>query len=66
MKLRIICKEDNLSVKDDESIVVNCGICIGIDTLTSVKVVIEEYSDEIEEIVYPECEILKRALSKIR
>ncbi|HIQ39144.1 MAG TPA: hypothetical protein EYH53_03965 [Methanothermococcus okinawensis] len=62
MKLWIFCKYDNPKNLGEDSFVINCGICRGIDTLNSIKIILEEYQDEIEEIVYPECNILRNVL----
>ena len=65
MKLWILCKNDvSKNPSNDEDIVINCGICKGMDTLTPIRITLEDYKNEIEEIVYPECDILKNVLSK--
>ncbi|HID47099.1 MAG TPA: hypothetical protein EYH15_00930 [Methanothermococcus okinawensis] len=63
MKLWVICREESRNIPED-SLVINCNICRDKNTLTSLKVVLEEYGKEIEEIVYPKCELLKKVLNK--
>ena len=64
MKLWILCKYNNSRNPNEDDLAINCGICKGMDTLNSIKVILEEYCDEIEDIIYPECNILKNILNK--
>jgi len=65
MKLRILCKYNNPKNLDEDSLIINCGICRGMD-LNSINIILEEYQDEIEEIVYPECNILRNVIRTIK
>lgn len=60
MKLFIICKDDNENKFDNDNLTVTCGICKGADTRTAIKMLIADYGDEIDEIVYPNCDIVKK------
>ena len=65
MKMYILCKnENNFNGDSNNDLIINCGICKGMDTSTPIKIMMNEYYDEIEEIVYPECDILKKVLSR--
>lgn len=65
MKIRILCKDENEENIKDNSFVIRCSLCRGIDTLTSIKVILKDYQDEIDEIVYPHCDLLKNMLKKV-
>ncbi|WP_456374701.1 hypothetical protein [Methanocaldococcus sp.] len=56
MKLRIVCKDENISNSDELSI--KCEVCRGKDIVTMIKMLKEEY--DIDEVIIPNCEILKR------
>ncbi|WP_456371598.1 hypothetical protein [Methanocaldococcus sp.] len=56
MKLRIVCKDENISNNDELSI--KCEVCRGKDIVTMIKMLKEEY--DIDEVIIPNCEILKR------
>ncbi|WP_421077608.1 hypothetical protein Mjas_07820 [Methanothermococcus sp. Ax23] len=61
MKLVIICKDDTKNKKsENENLIIKCGICRGEDTKTTIKMIMEDYGDEIDEIVYPNCNIVKK------
>jgi len=63
MRIRILCKdEENI---EDNSFVIRCSLCRGGDTLTSIRAILEDYQDEIYEIVYPHCDLLKNMLKKV-
>ena len=64
MKLQILCKEERLENLSDDTFVINCNICKGMNSFNSIKTILEEYCDEIEEIIYPECDIIKKILNK--
>ncbi|CAB3289871.1 conserved protein of unknown function [Methanocaldococcus lauensis] len=55
MKLRIVCKDENISNNDELSI--KCEVCRGKDIVTMIKMLKEEY--DIDEVIIPNCEILK-------
>ena len=67
MKLIIVCKDSKeytQSDKDDNKNVLKfvCEGCRGMDVKTTIKMIMEDYGDEIKEIIYPNCDILKRVM----
>ncbi len=63
MKLIIICKDDKNNIDNsNNTLTITCGICKGEDTNTAIKMLIEDYEGEIDEIVYPNCDILNKVL----
>lgn len=63
MKLIIICKDENKEIdNNNKNLKVVCGLCGGEDTRTTIKIILEEYGDEITEIVSPKCDIIKNLM----
>ena len=57
MKLRIVCKDDSLT---DDELCIKCELCVGKDIMTMIEMMKEEYN--INEIIIPECENLRKLL----
>jgi hypothetical protein len=57
MKLRVVCKEESLT---DDELCIKCELCMGKDLITMIEMMYEEYN--IDEIIIPNCEMLKRIL----
>ncbi|WP_048201879.1 hypothetical protein [Methanocaldococcus bathoardescens] len=57
MKLRVVCKDESLT---DDELCIKCELCVGKDIITMIEMMKEEYN--INEIIIPECENLKRLL----
>ncbi len=69
MKLIIICKDDDKKLnqfknEDDEKEVITlvCEFCKGRDIRTSIKMIMEDYGSELKDIIYPNCDILKKVV----
>ncbi|WP_157198888.1 hypothetical protein [Methanothermococcus okinawensis] len=66
MKLIVVCKDDNTDkfnndkeYNNNDNLIITCGMCKGEDTKTTIKMILEDYGDEIDEIIYPNCDIIK-------
>ena len=67
MKLVIICKDDDKKYiqsnnEDEDVLKLACERCKGMDIKTTIKMIMEDYGDEIKEIIYPNCDILKKVM----
>jgi len=61
MKLVIVCKDDTKKASNNNLTVV-CEACKGIDVKTSIKMIMEDYGDEIKEIICPNCDVIKKII----
>ncbi len=75
MKIIIVCKDtsinklenkgeclENTNNNEEDIVKISCEYCKGKDILTTIKMMRDDYGDEINEIVYPNCDILKRVI----
>ena len=67
MKLVIICKDDDKKYiqsndEDEDVLKFVCDGCRGMDIKTTIKMIVDDYGNEIKEIIYPNCDILKKVM----
>ena len=65
MKLNVLCKDNNNIEEDKQNnneLTIICNLCNGDNTDTTIKMILEDYGNEITEKNYPNCDILKNKL----
>ena len=69
MKLIIVCKDSKEYAQSDEDnndnnhvLKLACERCKGMDIKTTIKMIVDDYGNEIKEIIYPNCDILKKVM----